>query len=340
MYDPKNKRLFLKRYRVDNVHFCDLYVGNTINVFSRQLKIVDYGDEHTLRRLHVDQQRTLGLIKPDAFCKLGHILDKIWKSGLKIVNMKSFRLNREEATELYRDLQSSGNFNELVTFMSSGPVLAFELLGEDAVSRWLKILGPTDPERAKRCEPNTVRALFGTNCLKNAGHGSATVEEGLREVNFFFPPEGSSLQNTACFTTDVTCCIIKPHIVLDGTAGEIMIRLLDCGFGISALALHNLERPNAEEFLEVYRGIVQEYASMVTELSSGPCVAMEIRATDAQKALREFAGPADPEIARHIRPESLRSMFGLTKTQNAVHCTDLPEDGILEVEYFFKVLDP
>lgn len=46
------------------------------------------------------------------------------------------------------------------------------------------------------------------------------------------------------------------------------------------------------------------------------------------------------EIARHIRPESLRSMFGLTKTQNAVHCTDLPEDGILEVEYFFKVLDP
>lgn len=86
------------------------------------------------------------------------------------------------------------------------------------------------------------------------------------------------------------CCFLS----LIGTAGEIIIRILECGFEISAIAMHSLERPNAEEFFEVYRGIVQEYAAMVTEISSGPCVAMEIRSVDAPRSFREFVGPADP----------------------------------------------
>jgi len=53
---------------------------------------------------------------------------------------------------------------------------------------------------------------------------------------------------------------------------------------------------------------------------------------------REFAGPADSEIARYLRPKSLRAKFGLNKVENAVHCTDLPEDGVLEAEFFFNVL--
>lgn len=78
---------------------------------------------------------------------------------------------------------------------------------------------------------------------------------------------------------------------------------------------------------------------MVTELCSGPCVAIEIQQSNPTKTFREFCGPADPEIARHLRPETLRAIFGKTKVQNAVHCTDLPEDGLLEVQYFFKILD-
>jgi len=78
---------------------------------------------------------------------------------------------------------------------------------------------------------------------------------------------------------------------------------------------------------------------MVTELTSGPCIAMEIRAQDAPRVCRELVGPADPEIARHLRPNTLRALFGKDKVKNAVHCTDLPEDGLLEVEYFFKILE-
>uniref|UniRef100_A0A8D0GJ58 Nucleoside diphosphate kinase-like domain-containing protein n=1 Tax=Sphenodon punctatus TaxID=8508 RepID=A0A8D0GJ58_SPHPU len=81
--------------------------------------------------------------------------------------------------------------------------------------------------------------------------------------------------------------------------------ILDEGFEISALQMFNMERANAEEFYEIYKGVVAEY----------------------------------PEIARHLRPGTLRALFGKNKIQNAVHCTDLPEDGVLEVQYFFKILD-
>lgn len=100
-----------------------------------------------------------------------------------------------------------------------------------------------------------------------------------------------------------------------------------------------MDRANVEEFYEVYKGVVSEYNDMVTELYSGPCVAIEIQQSNPTKTFREFCGPSDPEIARHLRPETLRANFGKTKVQNAVHCTDLPEDGLLEVQYFFKILD-
>jgi nucleoside-diphosphate kinase len=78
---------------------------------------------------------------------------------------------------------------------------------------------------------------------------------------------------------------------------------------------------------------------MVDELISGMCVALEIRAQNAPQVFREFCGPTDPEIARTLRPKTLRALFGVDKIRNAIHCTDLPDDALLEVEYFFRILD-
>ncbi|CAH1992693.1 unnamed protein product [Acanthoscelides obtectus] len=73
-------------------------------------------------------------------------------------------------------------------------------------------------------------------------------------------------------------------------------------------------------------------------MTSGPVVAMELVGEDAIKRWIDLMGPLDPEIARQIRPGSLRAEFGTDKCKSAVHCTDLPEDTVLELEYFFKVL--
>jgi len=98
-------------------------------------------------------------------------------------------------------------------------------------------------------------------------------------------------------------------------------------FKVTALQMFHLEKANAEEFLEVYKGVVNEYSAMVDELCSGSCIALEICYPDEPQAFREFVGPADPEIARHLRPKTLRARFGMDKIKNAVHCTDLPDDG-------------
>ena len=79
---------------------------------------------------------------------------------------------------------------------------------------------------------------------------------------------------------------------------------------------------------------------MVTELCSGPCFVLEIsgKGGNTSQAFRECVGPHDPEIARNLRKHTLRANYGIDKVRNAVHCTDLPEDGLLEVEYFFRIL--
>ena len=80
------------------------------------------------------------------------------------------------------------------------------------------------------------------------------------------------------------------------------------------------------------------WQAIVDEIASGPCVALEVRAEDAVHTFREFVGPHDVEVARHIRPGTLRAKFGEDKVKNAVHCTDLEEDGRLECEHFFHIL--
>lgn len=102
--------------------------------------------------------------------------------------------------------------------------------------------------------------------------------------------------------------------------------------------MFTIDKPTAEEFFEVYKGVVPEYVALTEHMTTGPCIALEVRQENVVKAFRELAGPADPEIAKNLRPTTLRARFGIDKVRNAVHCTDLPEDGTLESEYFFSIM--
>ena len=89
-----------------------------------------------------------------------------------------------------------------------------------------------------------------------------------------------------------------------------------------------------------FQGVLPEYSSLVEHLTLGPCVALEVRQEGVVEKFREFCGPHDPELAKTLRPKTLRAVFGVDRVKNAVHCTDLPEDGVLESEYFFNILQP
>uniref|UniRef100_A0A3Q3DZH2 Nucleoside diphosphate kinase homolog 7 n=1 Tax=Hippocampus comes TaxID=109280 RepID=A0A3Q3DZH2_HIPCM len=335
MFDVKNQRIFLRRTKYGDLHQRDLFVGNRVNVFSRQLNIVDYGDQYTASKLGSKKERTLALLKPDAVSKLGDVLEMVTQANLMVTNAKMTQLTWSQAADFYVEHQSKPFFNSLVQQLCSGPVVALELVGDEAVSVWKNFVGSSDAAVAHKEAPQSARSQFG----RDLAHSSDSLTFAARELEFFFPTTiCHGPLNTALYS-QCTCCIIKPHAVSQGLAGKIINSITAAGFHISALQMFNVDRANAEEFYEVYKGVVTEYLDMVTELSLGTCMVLELHGADVAKTFREFCGPADPDIARHLRPATLRAIYGTDKVKNAVHCTDLPEDAILEVQYFFKILD-
>ncbi|XP_015671476.1 nucleoside diphosphate kinase 7 [Protobothrops mucrosquamatus] len=339
MYDMKNRFRFLNRTKYEDLNFKDFFVGNRITIFSRHLNLVDYADQYTSRVLGSCKERTLALLKPDVALRLGEVIDMTINSGFTITKAKMVKLTRGEAMDLHADHQAKPYYNELLEFITSGPVVAMEILGDDAIGRWKQLLGPANSVVARTDAPNSIRARFGSDNIRNVAHGPDSVASAASELELFFPSNGGRGPAGTANYTHCTCCVIKPHAIKEGLAGKIIKAILDGGFDISALQMFYMDRANAEEFYAVYKGVVAEYSEMVVELYSGPCIALEIRQVDPEKVFRDYCGPSDPEIARYLRPGTLRARFGKNKIQNAVHCTDLPEDGLLEVQYFFSILD-
>ena len=131
-------------------------------------------------------EKTLALIKPDAVEKkyAGKIIDKIEQEGFTILDFKKIHLTKEAAGKFYNVHKGRPFYDELVNYMSSGPIIAIAMERENAVIEWRNLMGATDPAEAK---PNTLRKLYGTSKGTNSLHGSDSAENGKLEINFFFP---------------------------------------------------------------------------------------------------------------------------------------------------------
>lgn len=132
--------------------------------------------------------------------------------------------------------------------------------------------------------------------------------------------------------------VIKPHLVKARQVGKVIDQILGEGFEVSALEQFRLEKAVAEEFFELYKDVMPEFNSMVEEMINGECIVMEVRQDNVVPAFRRLAGPHDSQIAKTIRQNTIRARHGVDLVQNAVHCTDLPQDGPLECAYFFDLM--
>jgi len=130
-------------------------------------------------------ERTLSIIKPDAVAKgvIGKILDRFESNGLRIAATKKLELSRKDAEAFYAIHSERPFFNDLVDFMTSGPVVVTVLEGEDAMQKNRDLMGATNPKEA---EAGTIRADFAENIDANAVHGSDSVENAAIEISFFF----------------------------------------------------------------------------------------------------------------------------------------------------------
>ena len=125
------------------------------------------------------------LIKPDAVERnlIEDIKSIFIKNKLQIKDSKKIHITKDEAAEFYKVHQSKPFYNDLCAYLSSGPIVAMVLEGEDAVAINRKLMGATDPIKADK---NTIRKLFGISIDKNSVHGSDSIENAKKEIEFFF----------------------------------------------------------------------------------------------------------------------------------------------------------
>lgn len=128
---------------------------------------------------------TFSIIKPDALGKgdAGRILSRITEGGFRIAALRMLHITRAQAEGFYAVHSERPFYHGLVEFMSSGPSIVIVLKAPDAVEKFRRLIGSTDPAKA---EPQTIRAEFGTDVRMNAVHGSDSPENALREASYFF----------------------------------------------------------------------------------------------------------------------------------------------------------
>ena len=289
MFDLKNRRAFLKKTAIPSLAASDVFIGATVSVYARQLKVVAFGDAFTERAFAVSRQRAFALVPASATSALGKIVHAAQTSGFTVADL------------------------QMVADKGTG----LALVAEGAIEKLAALV----PELERH---------FGEGCVSASENARAAA---AAEAEFFAAPATARLDGSTAL------CLVKPSAM--AYLGLVMDGVRSGGFEITGAKSFALDRAAALEFYEVYRGVAPEYAAMVDEITSGSVVALEIAgdgSRDAVAAFRELAGPVDPEMARAVRPESLRAKFGFDRARNAVHCTDLPEDGALETHYFFKIL--
>lgn len=130
-------------------------------------------------------ERTLSIIKPDAVAKniIGEIYRRFESGGLRVVAARMLHMSAEQAQQFYAVHKERPFYNDLVTYMQSGPVMVQVLEGDDAIARHREIMGATNPKDAA---PGTIRADFATSVEENAVHGSDGPDTAATEIAFFF----------------------------------------------------------------------------------------------------------------------------------------------------------
>ena len=133
----------------------------------------------------MSNELTLSIIKPDAVERnLSEDIKNIFiKNNLKIKENKKIHITKDEAAEFYKIHQSKPFYNDLCAYLSSGPIIVMILEGENAVSANRKLMGATNPKEA---DDNTIRKLYGISIDKNSVHGSDSLDNAKKEIEFFF----------------------------------------------------------------------------------------------------------------------------------------------------------
>ncbi|CBN79447.1 nucleoside diphosphate kinase 7 isoform a [Ectocarpus siliculosus] len=322
-----NKTFLSKTYAKDLVT-TDLYIGGTVVLFSRELSIVDYADESTRKYYESTQTRGFVVVLPSMVRYLGDVISCLQDGGgcegnrrcpSVISNAKMFRLEGREKRRSELPVPD-------IDMPQSGAAVALEVILDSRDRGFEGLLGVVEKWRER----------------EGGVFASSTPAQAAEDARQMFQSNGGGVEQQPADDNGeraCTLCVVKPHIVRDGKLGGLLALVSERGFEVTGMQMMHLGEVGAEELLRPYRGVVSYHADAVRHLKSGNCVALRLeKGEDVVEEFREACGPADPEVARALYPDTLRALLGVQQATNAVHCTDLPEDGLLECQYMFGVL--
>lgn len=354
MFDIKSRKMFLRRCAVSALEKKDLFLGNTIVIFSRHLLIKEFTNDYTRDKVENDKQTTLILIYPEAHSQIGHIFDSFERAGYNFVRIRSLNFTQVSAREfLDRFFVKGVDITDEVRRLTNPnhPSVALEIVGPSIITKWQTCLRPS-VEFANDLQHENQELNF------RGVYGSKNLAEAEWELNFIFNTKNIQVQPSPHpklnhGMPDISCCVIKPHILREAKVGRIIEEIQTRGFDIFGLQAFILSKKEVEDFYEIYKGLAnRDYAGMVKQGASGRCIVLAIskgpnltltqEIPSVVEAFRKVCGTAaEPEICRVLYPDSLRAKYGgMSQEENAVHCSDLEEDGLLEVEYFFTLMQP
>lgn len=287
------KKIFLGRVFYPDVKVSDLYVGNSITIYSRVLLLRKFANTFTEDYMKAHEFRCFVALRGTS-----HVPTIL-------------QLAKDCDQALGRCVTAGcGAFLNQVSI--DRDMIVMEMMGRSQLS--------------------------STNFMDKCGTIGPSIQVGHAsnaEITEVFRTIGKGVQAP----TNSTLCLVKPHIIRDNKLGDVIASIKNEGFTIAGMLSVHLARPMADEVFEDYRSILRNYNEIITEMCKAPVVALMLSgSSDIVENFREFVGPQIPSLAKTVRPDSLRAKFGVDPIRNAVHCTDLAEDGQMESTYFFKTI--
>ncbi|XP_078344639.1 thioredoxin domain-containing protein 3 homolog isoform X2 [Oculina patagonica] len=319
-------------------------LAERMTVRTRSIKVV----KEAKQEVELPKQVTLAIIKPDAV-KAGlvdEIIQKVEESGMEVLKKEEKVLSKEEAAEFYKQHEGSEHFDQLVEFMSSGPCMTLLLskagdtpdVGDHTIEYFRDLIGPKDVNIAKEEAPTSLRALYGTDTVMNAVHGCDSAESAARELAFFYPDfvAPTVIQKRKKKRLQRTLALIRPD-ALRTRRESILGKIQESGFTIAMSKEITFSRDQAEAFYAEHKD-ADFFETLVTNMTSGPMMALCLAREDAVEGWREMLGPKEVSVAAEQAPDSLRHQFQVEDSPiNPLHGSDSPEVAEKEIQQFFPV---
>eukprot|EP00796_Vickermania_ingenoplastis_P007326 gene7326-5162_t len=302
MVQRKNGKLYVKRHKTD-IQRSEFYLGSTIHVLGKMTKITGYADPVTQQLCEDQNERTTIIVSDHGMPKLGNCISIVMEElGVTITNIQLAWV-KQETVEKY----------SLPDVLQSTSVVIMQCVSSKCLEKGIEVM--------RRCQG----VVAASDRFEVDAWADFCIDSAKKPLAVF------GQENS-------TVVVVKPHVILEKVVGSIVQMLCDAELEITGFTQLNISTTEMHHFMKPYQAVLPDIEGTVMNMV-GTVWAIQFmspKGQDVLQVVRQICGPYDSPIAKKLYPKSIRGRYGQTQTRNAVHCCDLPGDGPIYADFFFK----